>query len=304
MLTDDEIRHLAIELLTAPTARDAQVKIGASNLSNGCDFCLASNLLGDNRETPITDRAWGGRVNGTAVHGLLEQRFTHALWLAAESAAQPAEQRRIASALEMVGRRHPDALIEQHLILGTLGSYGDVGTTADLILPMLRTIVDWKGTDKKKLAVLVDAICIGRGEPAPYGRTHKDVKLSVNEYEKKIAEAAEKLNTYYRQVQLYILAARRAGHDIVQGGICFVARDSTMWFDNPGAERYDDPTAAHGVYALTFQYNEPFALETWQRGVTIWEAIEAGATAADFPRHPLCFPCGLDGDIAQPAAAA
>lgn len=130
-LTDDEVRNLAVSILKAPTARDAQTKIGASNLANGCDFCLASNLLGDMRETPMLDRAYLGRVWGTAGHGLIEKRMK--AWLAEQRKADREEWDEVKrQGVNALARRFPDAQVEKRFALGTIPGYGRVGSTADL----------------------------------------------------------------------------------------------------------------------------------------------------------------------------
>ena len=282
-LTDREARYMVIELLKAETDRDRQRTIGASNLANGCQFCLASNLTGDSRETPVTDRAWGGRVIGTAIHSILEER-----------AKDP-----------WFKERHPGALLEYRMSLGILGSYGPVGSTADLVLPSEQHAFDYKGTTNAKMALMIDYLATQRGEVAPYGRKHKVHKLktlSEGDYAHEMRKVEYKIAGYYKQLQQYGLGLNREGIRITALTLLFVSRDDTMWFDNPSAEDYEHPARVHGTYALTFQYDEAFALSVWNRGLEIWEKLEAGATIADFPRHALCFPCSLD-QRAAPAAA-
>lgn len=271
-LTDEEARHQTIMLLTAETDRDRQVKVGASNLCNGCEFCLASNLMGDPRSTPMLDRVWGGRVLGTAIHSIAEQR-AHEPWFR---------------------ERHPHALVEHHMIIGEIPGYGTVGSTADLVLPDERQVFDYKGSTKKKLAILIDFIFIQSGREAPYGRTHKDIKLSEREYAEEMRKMEFKVTGYYGQLSLYGLGLWRSGIPIDRMTLNFVSRDSTMYFDNPALERYDDPKASKGVWSLGFNYSESYALAVWNRALNIWAALQAGGTPQDFPRHELCFPCSLD----------
>jgi len=295
MLSDEELRHFAITLLTLETARDKQRRIGASNLSNPCDFCLASNLIGDMRETPTTSRAWGGRVLGTAVHGLLEDRLYELLTETEDRAA------RLSPAAQTIRLSHPDALVEHKMLLGELGTYGVVGSTADLVLPAERQVIDWKGTDDAKSAVLQDFLAIGRGEPAPYGRTHqvhKKKTLSEKAYAEKMLDMEFKVTGYFNQTQLYGLGLNRSGIPVDTASIVFISRDDTMWFDNPSENRYDDPTAMHGVWSMSFPYQEDYANAVWQRGLDIWAHLDAGGSPADFAHHPQCFPCGLDHEQA------
>ena len=271
MLDDDEVRHLAIKLLTQPTARDLQRRVGASNLSNGCDYCLACNLSGDFRETPMLDRAWGGRVIGTALHSLLEER---------------------AEVLMTNG-----AMREYRITLGTLGTYGMVNSTTDLVLPRERHAIDWKGTTDAKMALLLDYLAIQRGEPAPYGRTHQAHKkkpLSENAYAKELAKLEYKIAGYYGQLQLYGLGLNREGIPIERLSNVYVSRDSTMWWDNPAQDGYLDPSKLHGTAVLSFEYDETAALGYWNRALYIWESLEGGASVDDFTHNENCFPCSLD----------
>lgn len=288
MLEDEEIRHLAIRLLTAPTARDKQRRVGASNLSNGCDYCLASNLSGDFRETPMLDRAWGGRVLGTAIHSVLEERV----------------ESMIAGQIESLRGLHEDAIAEMRMAIGTLGTYGEVGSTSDLVLPSERHALDWKGTTDAKMALLLDYLAIQRGEPAPYGRlhqAHKKKPLSANAYDKELAKLEYKITGYYGQLQLYGMGIRNHGIPIDRLSNVFISRDSTMWWDNPSQDGYTDPTKLHGISVLSFRYDETYANGLWQRALFIWESLEGGASVNDFTRNEHCFPCGLDArDTAKP----
>lgn len=280
-LTDEEVRHLTIRLLTAPTARDKQRRIGASNLSNGCDYCLACNLSGDFRETPMLDRAWGGRVIGTAIHGVMEERV-----IAMRD-----------KMIESLHGQHEDAIAEMRMTLGVLGTYGEVGSTSDLVLPSERHALDWKGTTDAKMALLLDYLAIQRGEDAPYGRlhqVHKRKPLSENAYNKEIAKLEYKITGYYGQLQLYGMGIRNRGIAIDRLSNVFISRDSTMWFDNPTQDGYSDNTKMHGVSVLSFDYDPDYANALWQRGLYIWEQLEGGATADDFTHNEHCFPCSLD----------
>lgn len=297
----EDIRHLIISLFTAPTARDTQTTIGASNLCNQCDYCLAANLAGDMREQPLLDRHWGGRVIGTAIHGHLEKRMAEAL------GAASGEARILTSvALAEIGRRFPDAQIEQHRKLGTIPGYGEVGTTPDLVLPSERTVLDYKGTDKKKLATLRDFIEISEGlEPLFFKQQKRGnwvykidsdttIAVSDNKHTEMMTKMAYKFTAYYGQASLYGWCLNRAGIPIDMAGIVFITRDGTMHYDNPSFAGYDDETRARGIYVLPFGYDESYAEALWNRGLQIWEALQNGATPADFQRHELCYPCGLD----------
>lgn len=293
MLTDHESRELIIQLLTAPTPRDKQKRIGASNLCNGCDYCLAANLTGDMRDTPLLDRVWGGRVIGTAIHGLLEERLNLALSLPEDDGI---DRWNMGGVLSDIGRRHPDALVEHRMTLGTLGSYGEIGSTADLVLPGEQQAFDHKGTTIQKLCILIDFIEGKAGRPAPYGRTHAKVKLSEKEYAKEMQKMEYKATSYFGQCCLYGLGLNREGIPIKRVTINFIARDHAMFFDNPTLDRYTDPKATKGIWSLGFDYSEEYAMALWNRGLFIWEKLEAGAVPTDFARNPLCWPCSMDAE--------
>lgn len=275
-LTDAELRHLTISLLTAETARDKQRRIGASNLANQCDYCLACAFRGISRETPQTSRAWLGRVHGTAIHALLEQRAGATF--------------------------QPDAvLIEHRISLGDLGTYGPVGSTLDLALVQEGHIVDWKGSTIQDILLLDDFLRIARGEEPQYGRRHDKVKLSEREYAEKLIKVEYKAVGYKNQLHLYGMGLENEGHRIEMLSNMFIGRDSTGWFDNPAATDYENPKRVHGIYPLSFRYDRDYALAVWNRGLFIWEALEGGASVDDFEHHDCCFPCGLDRQDAKRA---
>jgi hypothetical protein len=110
-------KGLAVELLKAPTERDLQVKIGASNLAQPCARCLADALLAsrDDQDRPY----WLGAVLGTATHNYLESR---------------------------IKSMHPEMEPERRVVLGEIPGYGVVKSTTDLYIgePHFQ-VVDWKG---------------------------------------------------------------------------------------------------------------------------------------------------------------
>lgn len=281
MLTDTEARDMIVLLLTAPTDRDRQQRVGASNLSNGCDFCLASNLLGDFRDTPMLDRAYGGRVIGTAIHELLEKRI---------------KERTVKPFVDL----YPDAVPEYRMGLGVLGSYGPIFSTTDLILPSHNQAFDHKGSTIQKVCLLQDFLEMKQGRDPLYGRTHAKVKLSQKEYDAELAKLEYKITGYYAQACLYGRGLNMVGFDIQRVTLNFIARDHSMWFDNPSQDRYTDPKATKGVFSLGFNYSAEYATAMWVRAERIWEALEAGKAPADFASAEACFPCGLDRTSAAP----
>ena len=287
-LSENELRRLAAELLLQKTARDKQTRVGASNLSDPCDYCLASNLLGDMRENGMASRAYFGRIHGTAIHGMMERNLKSIYDPSDWEAKLPDES---------IFHSVPSVLTEQRLPIGILGSYGEVWSTADVILRELRQLLDWKTITMAKLAVLVDYVFHSRGLEPPYGRqfkAHKLKTLSEKAYAEAVIEMAYKVLRYKNQTSLYGFGCNTHGLLIEVISLIFIARDVTGWFDYYDLPEWDDPKKEHGIYALNFAYDHEFALGVWGRALRIWEAIEAGAIPSDFERHELCFNCSMD----------
>lgn len=131
VLTDSDVRYLAVSMVNAETERDRQQQIGASTLSNPCDNCLAAEFLGQSRFDEFADRPFLGRSLGTLMHNGLEQR------------------QHIAQAM------FPGALMEQKVTCATIPGYGEIPGHFDL-QPTAGSIVDWKGSLRKRIALLED----------------------------------------------------------------------------------------------------------------------------------------------------
>lgn len=282
-MSAQDVRYLAVSLLTLPTARDGQKRVGASNLSNGCQFCLASNLIGDTRESPLLEKLFLGHTTGTALHGLIAERGTAAM---AQIAATSGYDHVRSVQMEAIASHFDDARIEEHIPLGTLGTYGEVGSTPDLILPSRAHLIDWKSSTRHKSAIMRDAL----GQ-TNFGRTHKDVKLSEAKYAEEIAAANFKLAGYVGQKSLYAWGANKLGIPVESSSLVFINRDGTGFYDLPSAAGYDDESKMRDVWVLNLPYNEEYAEAIWSRASQIWTAIEGGAIPSDFPRHEHCFPC-------------
>lgn len=287
MLTDAEIRDLAIDTLTQRTARDAQRRIGASDLSDPCDFCLAAKLLGQSRETALSNKTWLGRTMGTAVHGLLEQRLSESNTIANTDGAE----------------------VETHVWFADLGSYGKVGGSIDLSLP--EQLVDWKGSTRKKTALMQDYLqSLGeyrRGLPSRWTQQARgnwklefsdcSYSLSDKDYQHEMAKQVTKVTGYYGQLTLYMKGSGRRRASIV-----FVNRDGTGFFDVPSEDGYNDPAKRHDVWVLSFDYNPEYAEALISRGTNIWNMLQSGSTVADFARHEHCFACSKELEDARRTA--
>lgn len=294
-LTDDEVRRLAVDILKAPTARDEQQKIGASNLANGCDFCLACNLMGDMRETPMLDRAYLGRVWGTAGHGLFEAR--QKAWLVQARRADREQWDEIKrQRIAPYARRYPDAQVEKRFLLGTIPGYGRIGSTADLFIPSEQHAFDWKGSKRKDILLLADFLEMERtgASEGSFGRRHPDIRLSEAQYAEHMAKMRYKVTGYFAQLQSYGRGKTLQGYEVKRMSIVLIARDGTGWFDNPGLDGWEDERKKHDIFPLSFDYDPEYAEMVWNRGIAIWNRLRAGASPHDFERNQFCFKCSLD----------
>lgn len=197
-------KELAIELLKAPTERDLQVKVGASNLAQPCARCLADALIASAASTNHQSPYWLGAVLGTATHNYLEGR---------------------------IRSMHPEMEPEQRMVLGEIPGYGVVKSTTDLYIgePHFQ-VIDWKTTTKKKLPNIKQALTT---EPTEYdGSEMAEVRYKVTGYK-------YQLLTYGRGM---VLAGKRVD-TVSLGFICRDGvGDADIWgwsmpYDAEAAER-------------------------------------------------------------------
>lgn len=282
MLTDSEIRTLAIDLLTRPTARDLQRRVGASDLSDGCDYCLAVKLQGGTRDSALSRKTWLGRVEGTATHNLIEDRI--------EEELTNTERATVANLL--------GASAEEHFWFGELGTYGKVGGSIDLLLP--DQVGDWKGSTRKKSALMQDYLqSLGTyrtGLPSRWTQQKRgnwklefsdcSYSLSDAEYRNEMAHQVTKVTRYFGQAMLYCKGSGRKRASLV-----FFNRDGTGFWDVPSEAGYEDQSKFHDVWVLSFDYDPAYAEAILNRGRYIWSKLEGGAAPTDFARHQHCFVC-------------
>ena len=121
---NEQVRKLAIDLLTQQTDRDKQRKVGASQISDPCSKHLAAALVS---EPEGTSKYWLGAKLGTATHLLLEGYV--------ESSDFPEVS---------------DAVIEEKITLGELPDYGTISSKPDLVLPSQKHLIDWKTSTRAK----------------------------------------------------------------------------------------------------------------------------------------------------------
>jgi len=284
-LSDDEVRHKVIDLLTLETARDKQRRVGASNISNPCDYCLACAFAGVDNRSGVTDRDWMGRVTGTAYQLLLEHRTKE---------------------------KYPNHLVEYNLPIGVIPGYGEVRSTLDWAILEEEHLIDNKNITIEKTVYLRDYL----GQ-TNYGRdnrfepifsetspgTFRKAKSIVSEsiYAEKLREAEYKVTGYCGQLSLYARGLIAQGKSIKRMTNAFIVRDSSGHFDNPALDGYSDNTKMHGVWVLSWDYDADYAEAVWDRGVFIYKALEEGATVEDFAHHELCFPCKMNAQQAERA---
>lgn len=131
-LEDAQVKRLVIDLLKTPSERDKQVKVGASQISNPCDYCLANALHGG---PSAPNRWWLGARIGTAIHNTLEVE---------------AEKH-----IDRPRSYHFDALegakIEEKIELGYIQGYGYIRSKPDLALVKHQHLIDHKTSTKEKM---------------------------------------------------------------------------------------------------------------------------------------------------------
>lgn len=131
-LSDPEVKRLIIDLLKTPSDRDKQRKIGASQIGNPCDYCLARALKGGPSEP---NRWWMGARIGTAIHSALEEE----------------EEKHTDRPMSYHFDALEGATIEQKIVLGTIDGYGVVSSKPDLVIVKHNHLVDHKTSTKLKI---------------------------------------------------------------------------------------------------------------------------------------------------------
>lgn len=184
---------LAEKLLSHPTDRDKQRKIGPSSIGQPCDFCVAADLRRTFSDAePQRGQYWVGAAIGTAIHHYLEER------------------------LKLL---FPEALPEQKIVIGELEGYGLIKGTTDGVLidgeydfwtVHGNTAVDWKTSTRDKMVWIRQAFLY----PPEEGEA------------KKLQEARYKVQTYIGQVNLYARGLIAGGVPVENVLISFIPRDA------------------------------------------------------------------------------
>jgi len=231
-LSGSRVKTLALGLLNNETDRDKQRKVGASQISNPCTRCLASDLSGIKQPQ---GKYWMGGKIGTAIHGAIEIEVP-----------------------KSKEKELQDAIVEQKIVLGELEGYGTVGSKPDLTLPGAGHLIDWKTTSRpkaKKIQKWID------GESRDAGTTYT-------------------MQKYIGQSQLYAWGVNKSGTSIDSISLVFINRDGTSDID---------------VMEYTYDYDEDIAVALWNRLVAIWVELQDGEHPANYPSHPECYTCSVNG---------
>lgn len=135
MIGSTRIQELTLGLFKQESVRDRQIKVGASDISDPCEYHLAKKLLG----IPTNEfKYFLGAKIGTATHEFLENKITTAdLILFPELAS---------------------ARVEQTIVLGDLAGYGTVKSKPDLVLVDDKHLIDWKTSKREKSKQLQDVV--------------------------------------------------------------------------------------------------------------------------------------------------
>ena len=302
ILTDDELRNAAIEIMRLPTGRTLQERIGASDLAVGCDRCLAMRMRGHDRPSPQADRPWMGKEWGTAGHLLMQSRIDSLMQESEGLTEIEREQMRRLVGLPLGTRT------EVRLMVADLRGYGPGYGHIDLWLP--GQIGDWKGSTRIKSALLQHFLAQLRGETSRWEKqkdtaryeggwklkldSHTVVSFSAREFADAMDVMVYKMNGYFAQQTMYMHGRTLAGSPVTRGSIIWLNRDGNGFFDDPASARYEDPKAHHDVWVMSFDYHPEEAQRLIARAERIWAQLEAGAAFADFEQSERCWPCSME----------
>lgn len=290
VLTDQDVRYLAVQMVNAETERDRQVQLGASNVSNPCDNCLAAEFAGHNRSMLFWERPYFGRALGTLSHKGMEER------------------------VEIARKLYPGARAEDAVICGIAPGYGPIPGHFDLA-PTGAHVLDWKFLKRQSALAMVDFLEIQAGREPRYGPKHKDIEragewvlleldpkkdpqwvkitrrtantsLSEREYAELLLEVEHTYQHYYGQNVLY-----QRGIGARRGSVVVISRDGTGYFDNPQYDRYDDPTAVHDINVFSFAYDADYADALLERAGDIFQLVQSGKPVHEFKSATHCKFC-------------
>lgn len=232
----NSVRSIVMEMLKRETARDRQRLIGPSSLGNPCDYDLAKELLEGGASDEDDDREpderpyWLGAVLGTSIHLLLESRAPEGM---------PAENR---------------------VRIGEITGYGVISGSTDLFIPELKTVLDWKSTNRIKLKNLKLAF---------------DTKYTTYDPEP-LVQARFTAKKYVGQAMTYGWGWEQAGYDVEQIAFAFICRDGLT--DND-------------VWVKEMPYDRAYAERVWDRANRIWVALQGERELSSFLSRAGCWSC-------------
>lgn len=165
-----------LELLKVPLERDLQKLVGPSSLGNPCSYCLAQDMLGNNRDLGTY---WMGARVGTCVHHELER---------------------------LLLQHRPDDLSERRVRVGDVEGYGTIYGTVDWTVRW--NVRDLKTTTKEKLKYLKMAI-LDEVATKPPTKTElskvTDAKFKVAGYKNQLQQYAKGLENEGHEVRTVTL---------------------------------------------------------------------------------------------------
>lgn len=151
----DRISNYILDVLKTATERDLQSKVGPSNLSNACTYCLAQQMLGGQESTIFTGQYWLGAKLGTATHEYVDNH----------------------------GEK-PYVINEQKNVIGEIPGYGVIKGSTDAFFPEEGVVGDLKTTTRDKLKMIKRAI---EDEPNEYEATKVvEARAKVVSYQKQV----------------------------------------------------------------------------------------------------------------------
>jgi hypothetical protein len=152
--------------------------------------------------------------------------------------------------------RFNNSLVERRIELGDVPGYGSISSSPDLVLADSRLLVDWKTTSRAKI---------------------KKIQNHVDGI-KQDAASEYTIRKYLGQANLYAWGLNKSGIEIDDIALVFINRDGTYEND---------------IYVLPVPYDEEFAVGLWDRLVSIWQGLEAGAHPNEYEAHPECYKCSI-----------
>lgn len=132
MLSDNEVKYLILDLLKTQSKRDKQSKIGASEIGNPCDYCVANRLLGKRK---VQSKYWMGARIGTGIHAELEKEVD-------KHVINPQDHK-----FDVL----KDAASEYNLHITDIEGYGEIRSTADLLVTNSLHLIDFKTSKKTQV---------------------------------------------------------------------------------------------------------------------------------------------------------